>query len=244
MTPNGIMTMLLSSLKRPLALATALMLSSQAHAALSLDRVIVYFEPDELPRQDVVVFNPDPENLYLQTEVYHVINPGTEQEERVRVTDPAKLKLLATPAKAVLPPNSRKTVRLVSLETPQDKELVYRVTFRPVVGELEAQETAIKLLIAYQALVFVRPQNPEYKVAATVSNGTMTFTNSGNMNVVLRNGKYCTSEDNCTDLNDGTRIYAGGRWEMPLPEGSAPGRGYIQYGLFNGEFEETQRFTL
>lgn len=236
--------MTIKKIAKSALLVSTLSVSLQAHAALSLDRVIVYFDPDELPRQDVVVFNPDPENLYLQTEVYHVINPGTEQEERVRVTDPAKLKLLATPAKAVLPPNSRKTVRLVSLETPQDKELVYRVTFRPVVGELEAQETAIKLLIAYQALVFVRPQNPEYKVAATVSNGTMTFTNSGNMNVVLRNGKYCTSEENCTNLNDGNRIYAGGSWELPLPEGSAPGRGYIQYGLFNGEFEETQRFTL
>ncbi|USE39346.1 molecular chaperone [Endozoicomonas sp. SCSIO W0465] len=236
--------MLLSSLKRPLALLTALMLSAQAHAALSLDRVIVYFKPDELPRQDVVVFNPDPENLYLQTEVYHVINPGTEQEERVRVTDPEKLKLLATPAKAIIPPNSRKTVRLVSLETPQDKELVYRVTFRPMVGELEAQQTAIKILVAYQALVFVRPQNPEYNVAATVSNGKMMFINSGNMNVVLRNGKYCISEDICTNLDDGTRIYAGGSWEMPLPEGSAPGRGYIQYGMFDGEFEEAQRFAL
>ena len=236
--------MLLSSLKRPLALATALALSTQAVASMSLDRVIVYFKPNELPRQDVVVTNPDSENLYLQTEVYHVINPGTEQEERIRVTDPDKIKLLATPGKAIIPPNSRKTVRLVSLETPQDKELVYRVTFRPVVGELEAQQTAIKLLVAYQALVFVRPQNPEYKVSATVSKGKMTFTNSGNMNVVLRNGKYCTSEENCTDLSDGTRIYAGGSWEMTLPEGSAPGRGYIQYGLFDGEFEEAQKFML
>ncbi|MBO9494596.1 hypothetical protein J7438_10910 [Thalassotalea sp. G20_0] len=54
----------------------------------------------------------------------------------------------------------------------------------------------------------------------------------------------CTSEDNCTNLNDGTRIYAGGSWEMPLPEGSAPGQGYIQYGMFDGEFEEAQRFRL
>lgn len=110
-------------------------------------------------------------------------------------------------------------------------------------GELEAQQTAIKLLVAYQALVFVRPQNPEYKLAATVNNGKMTFTNSGNMNVVLRNGKYCISEESCTDLNDGTRIYAGGHWEMSLPEGTR-GRGYFQYGLFDGEFEETRRFAI
>ena len=44
-------------------LISALSASLQAHAALSLDRIIVYFDPDELPRQDMVVTNPDPENL-------------------------------------------------------------------------------------------------------------------------------------------------------------------------------------
>ncbi|MFK0573066.1 hypothetical protein [Endozoicomonas sp.] len=64
------------------------MASSQALATMSLDRMIVYFKPDQLPRQDVVVTNPDKETLYLQTEVYKVVNPGTEKEERIRVTDP------------------------------------------------------------------------------------------------------------------------------------------------------------
>lgn len=227
-------------------LLTTLIASSQALATMSLDRMIVYFKPDQLPRQDVVVTNPDKENLYLQTEVYKVVNPGTEKEERIRITDPNEIKLLATPGKAIIPPNGRKTVRLVSLETPKDKELVYRVTFRPVVGDLEAKKTAIKLLVAYQALVFVRPQNPEYKVASKVSNGKMTFTNSGNINVVLRNGKYCASSkvESCTDLSDGTRIYAGESWDMPLPEGASKGKGFIQYGLFDGEFEESQKFSL
>ncbi|MGI2026933.1 fimbrial biogenesis chaperone [Endozoicomonas acroporae] len=238
--------MFMKRLVRGACLLVTLIASSQVLATMSLDRMIVYFKPDQLPRQDVVVSNPDKENLYLQTEVYNVINPGTEQEERIRVTDPNDIKLLATPGKAIIPPNGRKTVRLVSLETPKDKELVYRVTFRPVVGDLEAKKTAIKLLVAYQALVFVRPQNPDYKVDGKLDNGKMTFTNSGNINVVLRNGKYCTSnaKESCTDLSDGTRIYAGESWEMPLPEGAAKGKGFIQYGLFDGEFEETLKFSL
>ena len=227
-------------------LLTALLASTSAMATMSLDRMIVYFKPDQLPRQDVVVTNPDAENLYLQTEVFKVINPGTEQEERVRVTDPTELKLLATPQKSVIPPKSHKTVRLVSLETPRDKELVYRVTFRPVVGDLEASQTAIKLLVAYQALVFIRPQNPAYRVSAKVDKDIITFTNSGNINVVLRNGRYCTSDKSgsCSNLEAGTRIYAGGSWELSLPEKAKPGKGYIQYGLFDGEFEKTQRFPL
>ena len=95
-------------------LLATLIASSQALATMSLDRMIVYFKPNQLPRQDVVVSNPDKENLYLQTEVYNVVNPGTQQEERIRVTDPKDIKLLATPGKAIIPPNfkigSAKTV--------------------------------------------------------------------------------------------------------------------------------------
>ena len=61
---------------RTLALLAMLMISSHARASMSLDRVIVYIKPGELPRQDVVVRNQGNENLYLQTEVYKVINPG------------------------------------------------------------------------------------------------------------------------------------------------------------------------
>lgn len=238
--------MLLPALNRPLTLAATLMFSSQALAALSLDRIIVYFDPDELPRQDMVVTNPDPENLYLQTEVYNVINPGTDQEEHVLATDPSQIKLLATPAKSVIPPNSRKTVRLVSLEKPTDKEAVYRVTFKPVVGDQEATQSGVKILIAYQALIFVRPDNPVYNISAKVEGDQVVFSNSGNMHAVLRNGHYCQNDDpeSCTPFAETGRVYAQESWTMPLPAGAAKGRGYIDYGLFDGEFEETQRFVL
>ena len=229
-----------------LCLLTTFLLSGHAMATMSLDRMIVYFKSDQLPRQDVVVSNPDAENLYLQTEVYKVIHPGTPEEERVRITDPADLKLLATPNKAIVPPNSRKTIRLVSLETPKDKELVYRVTFKPVVGDLKATQNAIKLLVAYQALVFIRPKNPQYKVTTKREKNQLTFTNSGNINVVLRNGRYCASNttNSCTNLEAGNRIYAGGSWTLTLPEGATKGKGYIQYGLFDGEFEKTEKFPI
>ncbi len=232
--------------QKGLSLLVSLFISNSALATMSLDRMIVYFNSDKLPRQDIVVANPDPENLYLQTEIFKVSNPGTKNEERVRITNPAELKLLATPQKSIIAPRSRKTVRLVALETPKDNELVYRVTFKPVVGDLEAKQTAIKLLVAYQALVFVRPANPEYKVSAKVEKQTITFSNSGNINVVLRNGQYCASDkkDSCIKLDAGTRIYADGSWILGLPETAKKGKGYIQYGLFDGEFEETKKFPL
>ncbi len=225
-----------------LTLLSSLLFSASASAALSLDRMIVYFDPNKQPRQDVIVSNPDKETLYLQTEVFEVHNPGSKNEERVKVTDPAKLKLLTTPNKAIIPANGRKTVRLVSLEKPTGNELVYRVTFKPVVGDLEASETAIKLLIAYQALVFIRPDNPRYQVSAQQKGGQLVFKNSGNINAVMRNGKYCTTQedDSCNPLDATTRLYADQSWTLDVPSEAVR----VSYGLFDGTHEKTQEFTF
>ena len=225
-----------------LTLLTSLLFSASASAALSLDRMIVYFDPDKQPRQDIIVSNPDKETLYLQTEVYEVRNPGSEDEDRVKITDPSKLKLLTTPNKAIIPANGRKTVRLVSLEKPVKNELVYRVTFKPVVGDLEASQTAIKLLIAYQTLVFIRPDNPKYDVSAKQKGNQLIFTNSGNINAVMRNGQYCTTkkDDSCKPLTETTRIYAGQSWTLDIP----PEAVRVKYGLFDGAFEKTREFSV
>ncbi|WP_263080764.1 fimbria/pilus periplasmic chaperone [Endozoicomonas sp. Mp262] len=225
-----------------LTFSASLLLSINASAALSLDRMIVYFDPDKAPRQDIIVSNPDNETLYLQTEVYEVKNPGSDDEDRVRITDPEKMKLLTTPNKAIIPANSRKTVRLVSLEKPTKNELVYRVTFKPVVGDLEASQTAIKLLIAYQTLIFIRPDNPKYNVSAKQQGNQLVFTNSGNINAVMRNGQYCTTQkdDSCKSISDTTRIYAGQSWSLAIPSGAVR----VKYGLFDGAFEKTQEFAV
>ena len=225
-----------------LTLLSSIIFSTSVSAALSLDRMIVYFDSNKQPRQDVVVSNPDKETLYLQTEVFEVHNPGSENEERVKVTDPSKLKLLTTPNKAIIPANGRKTVRMVSLEKPTDNELVYRVTFKPVVGDLEASETAIKLLIAYQTLVFIRPDNPKYDVTAQQKGSQLVFTNSGNINAVMRNGKYCTTQkdDSCKPLDATTRLYADQSWILDVP----PEAVRVKYGLFDGTYEKTQEFAF
>ncbi len=130
----------------------------------------------------------------------------------------------------------------MSLEKPTKNELVYRVTFKPVVGDLEASQTAIKLLIAYQTLIFIRPDNPKYNVSAKQQGNQLVFTNSGNINAVMRNGQYCTTQkdDSCKSISDTTRIYAGQSWSLAIPSGAVR----VKYGLFDGAFEKTQEFAV
>ncbi len=240
-------------------IVTACLLSlasiNSAVAGVQLDRMIVYFDADKLPRQDILVTNPDKEPLYLETEIFKVMNPGAENEERVRITDPDKMQLLATPGKSIVAPSSRRTVRLVSLNPAPKTEEVYRITFRPVVGELEATQTAVKILVAYQVLAFIRPDKPFYEVTAKIKGHDIIFNNSGNMNVVLRNGRVCpknvsqsasweTKKEKCTELKEGSRIYAGQSWTFSLPELQKSKGGFVEYGQFDGVNEAAKQFPL
>ena len=229
---------------RLLAVLLVTLLSAPVVGAnMLLDRMIVYFEPDNQPRQDIRVTNVSEDNLFLQTEIYKVLNPGAENEERIRVTNPDEMKLLATPQKSVVAPRGRRTVRLVNLETPKDIEEVYRITFRPVTGDVEANQNAIQLLIAYQALIFVRPEKPVYEVIAKRDGDKVTFTNKGNSNVILRNGEQCANAENvdeCVEITAGGRIYAGQSLTLDLP---AKGK-LVRFGMFDGTREQRQEFRL
>lgn len=226
-----------------LTLLTGLLVNPVVNASMLLDRMIVYFEPDKQPREDIRVSNVGNENLFFQTEVYKVVNPGAEDEERVRETNPDEMTLLATPQKSVITPNGRRTVRLVNLETPKDEEAVYRITFRPVTGDVVANQNAIQLLVAYQALIFIRPENPVYDVVAEREGSKVTFTNMGNSNVMLRNGEQCKTtgkDSDCVEITAGGRIYAGQSLTIDLP-----GKGeLIRFGIFNGTREQRQKFRL
>ena len=189
-------------------------LAESAQAAMTLDKIIVYLDDSPNAREDIVITNPDAETLYLQTEIYRVDNPGQENEQRTRVINPEDFKLLVSPAKAVLASGDRKRFRLMSLEGTLEKEKVYRVTFRPVVGEVKSDRSALKILVAYQALVFVQPKGGEYKLGLERSGDELQLVNSGNINVEVVELQHCVAADDCRKLQRSGRLYAGGRMKI------------------------------
>ena len=214
---------------------------------MQLDRSIIYFEPGQPPRQDIQVTNIGKTDLFLQSEVYKVLHPGTEKEEQVRVTNPDDIKLLTTPDKARIHPKAMINVRLVSLETPKEQEAVYRVTFRPVTGDSEVKQSGIQILVAYQVLVFVRPEKPTYKLVAKFNNGTLTVSNQGNSNVELRYGELCRKDEkqkdkkpHCEDYADGGRLYAGQSLVFDVP----PFWDVLKFRVFDGQKEDVREFSL
>ncbi|WHI50501.1 fimbria/pilus periplasmic chaperone [Microbulbifer sp. MLAF003] len=220
-------------------LALLLAISQPALAAMSLDKVILYLDDAPSARDDVVITNPDNETLYLQTEIFRVDNPGQENEQRVRVVNPDEFKLLVSPAKAVLAPGERRRFRLMALDRDLEEEKVYRVTFKPVVGKIKTEQTALKILVAYQALVFVQPSSGQYKVELVGEGDSYKLVNDGNINIEVVEVRHCLDDGNCRKLNVSGRLYA--RTNLSLED--IPKDGELEV-LLRGRKSERVRFPL
>lgn len=204
---------------RRMALAACVMIlffGAAAHADILLSELIVELQPGKQMRDDIEVFNSSPERAYVAIEPREIENPGRGTETARTDPDPEKLGLLVTPTRMVLEPGQRKLVRVAMLDAPSDRERVFRVTVKPVVGALDAHDTGLKILVGYDVLVLVRPAVSAPSVQGIRSGRTLTFTNSGNASVELADGRQCdVARAHCVDL-PGKRLYAGATWTEPL----------------------------
>ncbi|WP_298636128.1 fimbria/pilus periplasmic chaperone [uncultured Umboniibacter sp.] len=186
-----------------------------AHANMFVDRSIVEFVAGQAPQQDIRVSNRGDDQMYVQVEVLDVLQPGTQQEVREIVTSLSDMTLLATPKQFVLPPQSERAVRLVALAEPGQVDKVYRVNVTPILPPLaESESSVVRVVVAYQLLVLVLPENPREELVVTRDANTLKFENRGNSYVLLADGKQCLAE-NCSNLPT-TRLYAGNTWEVEL----------------------------
>lgn len=204
------------------AIILASMLASGAWADIFVDRAIVRLGADKPPREDVKVINNGSEIGYVSVEVFEVKNPGTEREERVKVTDPDQVKLLASPSKLMIPPNSQKLVRIVNLDPAGTEERIYRINVTPVLPPLQQDEgSVVRVVVAYQLLVMVDPTEPQENLEILRQGYHLTVNNKGNTNVLFSDGKQCDAQgENCVEI-PAHRVYPGNRWEIDL-ERDAP----------------------
>ncbi|MEX0943224.1 MAG: fimbria/pilus periplasmic chaperone [Pseudomonadales bacterium] len=202
---------------RSLLIATLLFAASGTAADMYVDRSIVIFEPDAGPNQDVKISNTGDDVMYIEVEVLAVKNPGTPDEERIAIADPRELKLLATPSKLIIPAGGQKLIRIVNLQSSNDSERVYRINVTPIVPPLEEETSQLRIVVAYQILTIIQPSTPESTLEVGRQGNKITFSNNGNTNILLSEGRQCnpgTSE--CEELAS-RRLYAGNTWTLDLP---------------------------
>lgn len=192
-------------------------MAEPAAAELVVSQLIVEFKPGGPRTSDIEVTNNSPERAYVLVEPRELINPGTPSERRVATPDPGKLGLLVSPARFILEPQQRRTLRIAAIGAPAEAERVYRVTVKPVAGELAGSESGLKLLVGYDLLVLARPPAVSKDVRAERNGTQLSLTNRGNASVELAEGKQCDEGGaNCKSL-PAKRLYAGATWQQTLP---------------------------
>ena len=118
----------------------------------------------------------------------------------------------------ILEPGQRRLVRVASI-APSQRERIYRVTIRPVVGQLTQGPSGLKILVGYDMLVVVRPSDVKPHVRGSRIGDRLTLTNDGNVSVELADGQACEpSAGKCEELPGG-RLYSGAEKTVRVPAG-------------------------
>jgi P pilus assembly chaperone PapD len=197
------------------------MLPTYSSADMILNKSIIYFEPGEPNREDLEIQNIGSDPLYVQVTPKIVHKPGTDEQSREVYDNPKEAGLLVSPNKLIVPPNGRKLLRFVNLNPGTQEEKVYRVSITPVVGELTAEKSGVKILIGYEVLVIVHPENGMFDLAHKRTGNKLSITNQGTQNVLLRKGSQCPpdieDEEKCLQL-PGKRLYPGNEWSIDLEQ--------------------------
>lgn len=193
------------------------LLATPAVAELSISQLVVELKPGAARAADLEVFNDSPDRSYVAVEPREIIGAGSSDEKPVTSPDPDKLGLLASPARMVLEPGQRRRLRIAYIGAEGSTERVYRVTVKPVSGEVKSEDSGLKLLVGYDLLVLVRPARIATDIAGVRNGGELILTNRGNSSVELADGKQCDADGkNCKAL-PGKRLYAGATWRQPVP---------------------------
>lgn len=202
------------------ALLAAVVPLMPASAELTVSQLIVELPPTATTA-DIEIANDSSERSYVSVEPREIISPGLANERPFVSPDPAALGLIASPARMVLEPRQRRTIRVAAISSEPARERVYRVTVKPVAGDVTSDESGLKLLVGYDLLVLVRPAKPVVAVAAKRDQHEVTLTNNGNASVELSDGKQCDkSSASCQPLPS-KRLYAGASWTQAISAGAA-----------------------
>ncbi|CAH0991946.1 hypothetical protein SIN8267_02061 [Sinobacterium norvegicum] len=202
----------------------AALISHTTMAGIALSSIIIDLDPTAKPYTDIIVLNDDKaENAYVAVDLYEVIRAGMPDEQRNYVENPKDVSLLISPNKFVIPPGSRKQVRIVDIKGPGDSDRIYRATFKPVAGESESQSTGVKIMVAYETLILRRPSKPNYQIEVSRQGDTVSFSNTGNSAVKIEDVQHCADgqsikAEDCTKLG-AQRLYVGNQWQVVSPVG-------------------------
>jgi len=215
----------------------SLCLGSQAESQLLVDRVILALKTGQRPIENVVIRNSGDQTLFVSVTPDVMIHPGLPDERREETGD-----LIVSPKRFSLDPGGQRTVRVLLKKPLGGAEQVYRVKFVPedrgfgkdVPAISSGKQTTLKVLTGIGILILVEPTEPSPKLKWKRDGDTLTFTNEGNVNIFLSEGRACrASGEDCSVLAV-DRLYPGNTLKVKAPADTVVA--YRQE--IRGEFQE------
>lgn len=208
-----------------------------ARAEMVLSQVIVDLQPGKPGHGDIEVWNAGTDRMYVVAEPSEIRAPGLKAEQRVSDPDPEVTGLLVSPQRMVLEPGQRRMVRVSAISARQPVDRIYRVTIKPVAGDVDADATAIKVLVGYDVLVLYRPENIAGDVTATRNGRSLKLHNASNTAQEVFDGKQCDAGGTECKTLGANRLYAGADWEQILPYDTP-----VEYRITAGNGTRTVKF--
>lgn len=194
-----------------------LLQAAPASAELAISQLIVELKPGASRAADIEIYNDSEERSFVAVEPREIIDVGLDLEKPRYTPDPEQLGLLVSPRRLVLEPGQRRRLRIGAIGPIPARERVYRVTVKPVSGEVTGSETGLKLLVGYDLLVLVRPPATKPKLHVVRKGNALTITNQSDASVELVGGKQCDEKGQACQLLPSKRLYSGATWRQSLP---------------------------
>ncbi|MBK1671100.1 hypothetical protein CKO28_24130 [Rhodovibrio sodomensis] len=154
---------------------------------------------------------------YVRLDPVRIENPGTDSRKEISSDrNPREVGLMVSPRAMKLAPGETRTFQATPLGSP-DKERVWRIKVRPVVGpRIDGGDNAVvKILQGVNVLAIDRARDPEVDLGSTIEGGVLTVRNDGNASALMTLGEQC-AESRCEGL-DPFRLHPGTEKEIDLP---------------------------
>lgn len=215
----------------------ALLAAAPASADLAVSQLVVELKPGEGRAADIEIYNDSEERSFVSVEPREIVDAGRDQERPRLSPDPEQLGLLVSPRRLVIEPRQRRRLRIAVIGPIPTQERVYRVTVKPVSGEVTGTETGLKLLVGYDLLVLVRPPAGRPRLDIVRGDNALIITNQGNSSVELAEGKQCNEKGQDCQRLPSRRLYSGASWRQQLPT-----RGSGEYRVRTADGWSTLKF--
>lgn len=194
-------------------------LSPVAHAEkIALSKSELFFEGGTKKTFDVLNLLPE-KAAYFKTEVFEVVSPELGIKSELREINPSIDRgLIVTPSRSVIKPNeSHKTISVLNTVNSSDEEKVYRIQVSPVISGIKnSPDTKVKLLLAYDILVHVKPKVAQFTYSYGLEDGAPYIENTGNTHFTISHGQACNPNGDICEELPRWYIYPGVKASIPV----------------------------